>query len=634
MGSGKDRRPDVSRLGFAKTFVWPALLIFLVPVLACLFFLHAQGRYDARLREAILTNVRADRSLSQEERNKAIAFFTQVPASELVKNEQASGMFTDRIRFDLATFRWAIRLSALSVVCGVAVILFAGACVLLSLRSQLVQYLTLSAGWHVLRIYGAVQVVIQGALLVAMSFWVTALWFELYSIKLILVVVVLAVAAVGLVVRGIFRRPDTKFNVEGTVLAPEIAAPLWHRLRSLGSRIGTDPPDQIVAGIDDNFFVTEHPVIVGGDTLGGRTLYVSLSLLKQLNEGEAEAVFAHEMAHFSGQDTVYSKKISPLLVRYGNYLDALREGGVTLPIFHFMLCFRAMFELSLRRLGRQREYRADGIAVEATSREAFTGAMLRIGAYSKYRGQVQQELFDEERALENADIRERVEGGFPAFAVSLAASPDVGADEIPHPFDSHPPLCQRLNALGVDPRSGTVSALLATPGDGYWYRTIDGAEQIERRLWDEFESRFRQAHQQTLPYRFLPETEEERAIVVAAFPQVSFEGKAGTLTIDHEKLQHSSWPEPLGFSMITSWSLKEGVLTAQFEGGGRRGRTIKMKPFGKSQQQVLNTINQYYARYRIALEYQNQKRAEAEQDRVTVPASCGGAPGQSGDVAE
>jgi Zn-dependent protease with chaperone function len=609
MTKGNNARQEVTKLGFAKTYVLPGLLIFLVPVLSFLFFRHAQGRYNDQAREAILVDVRADRSLSGEERAKAIAFFTAVPASELATRRETSGMFPGRVLFDLATFRWAIRLSALSVLGGVAVLLFAGVCVLLSLHSNVVQYCTLSAGWHVLRIYGALQVVVQGALLVALSFYVTAIWFQMYVPKLIFMVALLALAAVALVVRGMFQRLDNRFEVEGILLAPEIAAPLWDQLRALSRTAGAAPPDQVVAGIDDNFFVTEQAVTVGGKTLRGRTLFVSLALLKQLDGREADAVLAHEMAHFSGQDTVYSKKILPLLVRYGNYLDALGRGGVTRPIFYFMLCFRALFELSLRRLGRQRECRADRIAAENTSPQAFGGAMLRIVAYSKYRRQIEQGLFEQERALQTADIGRQVECGFSAYAASFASNPALGSEETPHPFDTHPPLSQRLATVGMGLGSDDASAILAAPGDGHWYHSIDGADQIERQQWDQFEARFRTMHEKTLPYRFLPETDDERKIVVAAFPEISFTGKVGTLTIDHEKIHHSSWPGPLRFAEIVKFLLNDkGVLSVEFKGGGKRGREVKMKEFGKSKQDVLDAVNKYYVRYRMAVDYQDQKR--------------------------
>ena len=86
-------------------------------------------------------------------------------------------------------------------------------------------------------------------------------------------------------------------------------------------------------------------VTVDGKEHHGKTLFVSLALLKHLHATEANAVLAHEMAHFSGQDPLYSKKISPLLLRYGNCLQSLYDNVITRPVFYFMLCFRALFEL-------------------------------------------------------------------------------------------------------------------------------------------------------------------------------------------------------------------------------------------------------------------------------------------------
>jgi Zn-dependent protease with chaperone function len=435
-----------------------------------------------------------------------------------------------------------------------------------------------------------------------------------YWPKLIFIVGFLALAAVVLVICGIFKPIRNLFEVQGTLLAPEVAGPLWLQLRTICTTIGTNPPDQIIAGIDDNFFVTEQPVIVGGKAIRGRTLYVSLALLKQLDGQEADSVLAHEMAHFSGQDTMYSKRISPLLVRYGNYLEALGKGGVTLPIFYFMMCFRAFFELSLRRLGRRRETRADRIAVDTTSAQAFARAMLRIVAYSEYREKIQQGLFDQERALEKADIGRQVEYGFADFAATFASNPELGSEETPHPFDSHPPLSQRLATVNMALGSDTASAILGVPGDGHWYRSITGAEELERQQWDQFEAQFRAYHEQTLPYRFLPATDEERQIVLAAFPEVSFTGKKGTLTLDYDKMHYSSWPGPLRFAEIVKFLLNNsGVLTVQHKGSGKRGLEVKMKDFGNAKQQVLDAINKYYVRYQMAVNYQKKKMVKAQQ---------------------
>ena len=65
---------------------------------------------------------------------------------------------------------------------------------------------TLSIGWVILRIVATVQVLAQGALTVALSYWVTAFWFHFYAIKLIAVAGVMAVLACFAVIAAIFRK--------------------------------------------------------------------------------------------------------------------------------------------------------------------------------------------------------------------------------------------------------------------------------------------------------------------------------------------------------------------------------------------------------------------------------------------
>jgi Zn-dependent protease with chaperone function len=601
-------RPKSLKFSFLTTFALPALLIFLVPVLSYFFFRHAQNRFDNRLRESILTQIRSDPNLTEEQRARGLALFTEVPVSRLMADEQFAASLPRDTRFYYTTFCWMILLSAGSIMVGAAVLLLAGVCVALSLHSQFVQYLSLWVGWHVLRIYGALQAIVQGILLVALSFWVTALWFNAYSVKLILVVGLLALAAVGLVVVAMFRRIKDDFVVVGQVIEKDEAAPIWNELQRICARVGTHPPDQIIAGIDDNFFVTEHPVIVGDRTYRGRTLFVSLSLLKQLQGGEADAVLAHEMAHFSGQDTLYSRKIAPLLSRYDHYLQALHEGGVTLPIYYFMLCFRALYQLSLGKLSRQREFRADRIAVETTSARDVTGALLRTVAYSKYRDSVEQDLFKQEQALETANVSERIEQGFRQYAAHFVSGPDIGQLAPAHPFDSHPPLSQRLHAIGMHLESEDTQALLATAGDGQWYQYVPDAERMEKEQWQQYEERFRQIHEQSLPYRFLPETAEELVIVVKSFPPLTFESSQGVLALDHEKMAMDKWPEPIRYSEITNLALDDNnVLKINYERQGKQAQPIKMSKFA-NQQVVVDIISRYYGRYLAAAEYQKQKK--------------------------
>lgn len=608
-----DSKTQATSLGFVKTFVLPGLYVFLIPLIGLAFFLHAQDRFNAEGRESAIQQIRSDPKLTAEEKQRGVEFFTEHPISELIQDKDFAAGLDGTLRFNFATFRWMIRLSAWSIAAGVLVFALAGLCVLLSMRSHLAQYVSLSLGWHILRAFCAAQVLIQGSLLVALSFWVTALWFHSYYPKLIFIAGALALIAVAALFKAIFKRPHQDHIVQGKMIDPASDPALWHELEKICSRVGTAPPDQVILGIDDNFFVTEMPITVGGKTYHGRTLYVSLSLLKQMHGEEVDAVLAHEMAHFSGQDTVYSKKISPLLVRYSHYLDALSKGAAR-PIYHFMACFRALYELSLSKFGRQREFRADRIAMDIASPAALASGLLRTVAYSHFRNHVQNDLFQKEQALESANICERIETGFQSFATTFASTDDVVNLESSHPFDRHPSIAQRLEAAGFPFDREQLQTMLSAPGDGRWYWKIASAEQFERNEWNDFEQQFRDAHERSLPYRFLPQTEAEMAVVLKAFPNIEIEGKAGSVALTFEGLHYSTWTYPVMFAEITNIALdKKDWLQIQYERDGKHSVSIKMTDFERRRQEALDAIGQYYGRYVTARDYQGHRAAAAAQ---------------------
>lgn len=512
-----------------------------------------------------------------------------------------------------------IKLSVFCVVSGIGVFVVAGLSVLLSLRSQLAQYFSLSVGWYALRIFSTLQVIAQGCLIATLSYWVTAYWFSFYSIKLIAVAAILALFAGFAIIAAIFKKIDDRFEIEGCLIERTPESPLWADLDRICQAVGTAPPDRIIAGIDTNFFVTEHPVTVDGKVYTGRTLYVSLSLLKVLSGSQADAVMAHEMAHFSGDDTMYSRKISPLLNRYDIYLQAL-AGSLALPVFYFMRCFRGLFQISLGKLRKEREFRADRIAAQITSPKDVANSLLRIAAYSEYRGKVERELFATEKVLETVNISRRIESGFNNFASAFASQGNLEEIETAHPFDSHPPMKQRWEAVGIRIAPDDMPPILTNVPDGRWYRNIARAEELEDRQWAAYEERFRTVHEQVLAYRYVPETEAEKAVVVTYFPEVRFAGKkTGTLIFDYEKVSHTDWEDPIHFSEITKCTGEQSALghpqiRIDFERGEKMKRILRLDTFQADQQELLNTFNKYYSRHLSAQQYRKAKAPVAGSD--------------------
>ena len=230
---------------------------------------------DARFREGLLASINKDAALDEEQRANARELFNKVPGSKLARVPEFADMFTVEARQTYMQFRWLIRISFWSIVVSVLTFLGVGLCVLMSLKSQRIQYYSLLWSWYVLRLVGIFLTIAQGLLLFALTYWVPALWMNVFIPKLLFVAGFVAVVAVFLVLKAFFKRIKMEIDVSGIEIQESMAKPLWLRLRSLCTALGIQPPDQIQVGIDASFFVTEQSIIANGRKLKGRSLFVS-----------------------------------------------------------------------------------------------------------------------------------------------------------------------------------------------------------------------------------------------------------------------------------------------------------------------------------------------------------------------
>ena len=60
--------------------------------------------------------------------------------------------------------------------------------------------------------------------------------------------------------------------------------------------------------------------------------------------------------------------------------------------------------------------------------------------------------------------------------------------------------------------------MLLTAVQESWLADIADAEQIEQKMWKAYEDRFSAAHEESLAWRYRPDTREERVIVEKYFP--------------------------------------------------------------------------------------------------------------------
>ncbi|MFF7123818.1 M48 family metallopeptidase [Streptomyces sp. NPDC016566] len=127
------------------------------------------------------------------------------------------------------------------------------------------------------------------------------------AFKLLLVTAVLAVP----VVRGMFMLRTPRGEEPAGIPVTEADEPrLWALVRDLAAATGTRAPDRILLTADVNAAVSEESRFLGL-LPGPRRLFLGVPLLTGLTEAQLRGVLAHEYGHFTGGDT----RLSALVVR-------------------------------------------------------------------------------------------------------------------------------------------------------------------------------------------------------------------------------------------------------------------------------------------------------------------------------
>lgn len=375
--------------------------LFLIPALTLAFARHAATRHDAAVLSAIEARIAEDARGSPQQKARALDYYRGHPPSAMCGDadpeardyrEAACARFSAAWQFGVAE-----RVAGWTLAGGAALLAAALALGALAFATRRLRHASFVAGWRLMTAGSAAAVAAQSAMLAWLSFWVTAVFFDHYFLELIAFTGIVAACAAFYAVWLLFRKYPNEHDIEGELLAEAGAPKLWARVRRLAARLKTAPPDHIVAGIDANFFVTEAPCTVQGRALSGRTLYVSIPLLRVLDQAEADAVLAHELAHLRGGDARSSAALGPRLLQYDLYAWRMRAGGLTVVAHYLLRLYRLIFEFARSRDSRDRELLADRTAATLVSPAAVVRSLVKVAAYANYRADIEQRLFEHDR---------------------------------------------------------------------------------------------------------------------------------------------------------------------------------------------------------------------------------------------
>ena len=313
---------------------------------------------------------------------------------------------------------------------------------------------------------------------------------------------------------------DEPAAVLGRALTPQDAPGLWQYVRDIAHRVGIAPPQNVVLGMEDSFYVTAFDTVAmpAGQRLTGQTLHLPLTYLALLRKDEIDAIVAHEMGHFVGADTAYGQRFAPLYAGMVHALHNVADGDEfewgNAPAVTFGGYVLEQFDRAVKHWSRVRELAADQVSAQQAGAEAAARALVhvtaladvvheRVGEIARRPDEAGHDLIDQ---LQQAVLTNPL--AVPAFDAESATA---------HPHDTHPPTLERLQALGQPLSPALVQAALAPTDAGSlaWVRSLFAdSEAVQQSLLADFTStaRARNEETRTLLTRMVETTQDHIAI--------------------------------------------------------------------------------------------------------------------------
>jgi len=240
-----------------------------------------------------------------------------------------------------------------------------------------------------------------------------------------------------------FRPRRDVFRAPGPQLTEADHPELFRMIREIASETRQDMPVAVYLVPAVNAFVQQRGGVSGVGT--HRIMGIGHPLLQMLSVSEIRAVVAHEFGHYVAGDVA----LGPIV--YRTWQSIARTGtAVSGSILQFVFVLYAkLFIRTSMRVSRHQEYSADRLAARVAGAASLISGLKKLPsatiAYQLYLSQTVAPLL-------KSNVVPPIVDGFVTFSAqpalqALFADPRLINEAQPSPYDSHPPLRDRLVAL-------------------------------------------------------------------------------------------------------------------------------------------------------------------------------------------
>ena len=248
------------------------------------------------------------------------------------------------------------------------------------------------------------------------------------------------------IVWAVLPRPD-KFVPPGPALTAANEPALFKVLNEVARDTGQAMPAEVYLVNDVNAFVMERGGVMG---VGARRVMgLGLPLLQAVTVQELKAVVAHEFGHYHAGDVKIGPWIYKTRAAIGRAIHQLDE-SVLQKLF---IWYGNMFLRVTHAISRRQEFIADEVAANAAGAAAMAAALRKThGAAVAFDGYWKSEV----GPVLNSGFLPPLAAGFARFmqtervnTVVQRAITTEEAEGQTDPYDTHPPLRERVGALAA-----------------------------------------------------------------------------------------------------------------------------------------------------------------------------------------
>lgn len=308
--------------------------------------------------------------------------------------------------------------------------------------------------------------------------------------RVIIKLAIICVVFAFLILWSVIPRPD-RFEPPGPRLKEDDHPRLFALIREVAERTRQSMPKDVYLVADVNAFVAQRGGFMG--IFSRRVMGIGLPLLSLLTVSELRAVIAHEFGHFHGGDTKVGPWIYKTRSAMARTIVSLAHSGSTIVRKPFEW-YGTMFLKITHSISRAQELTADALAARvAGARNLVSGLKAVHGGAAAFDAFINHEY----APVIQAGYRPPLAQGFRSFLdgkqvkASLEKLLSKEMEDSEHdPFDTHPPLAQRIAAVEalddgeVESDSTAAIGLLTDPHriEAELIQSPDG-KPLERLKW-------------------------------------------------------------------------------------------------------------------------------------------------------